>query len=199
MRLQKFRNADGVVEWNGFLIPHIKQDTALEYHIECIRDLLRLSIDPEQIQNVDLLAASIILRTDEEMDDPGHEGKPDKDVFLRVTGAFMDAQTPSTAAIPQSSPQLYNSGVLMDFGRVAADWSPAADGRSQFGAMHYECSTGNQSATSNILSSQNSGAEGLRQACLWIALRQELHASFMNQRAFTFPLSKFDTFHNFCP
>lgn len=50
---------------------------ALTYHTECIKDLLVLSMDPDQVHNDHLLAAAIILRTDEEMDAPLRENPED--------------------------------------------------------------------------------------------------------------------------
>ncbi|KIW26390.1 uncharacterized protein PV07_09489 [Cladophialophora immunda] len=194
VRLQEHKKADDALEWNGLLLPHVEQDSVWEYQNECIRDLLRFSIDPEQIQNVDLLAASIILRTDEEIDTPYHEGKTPKDVFLRVTGAFMEAQTPLVAAIPHSSPQIYsikpatNSAGVLTTGEVAEERSDLRP-KSPLSPTTRELLT----------TAHGSQADGLRQACFWIALRQELHASFMTQQAFTFPLSKFDSFRDFSP
>ncbi|KAG9770666.1 hypothetical protein KCU88_g6579, partial [Aureobasidium melanogenum] len=48
-------------------------------------------------------------------------------------------------------------------------------------------------------SPDESQSEGLRQACFWIALRQELHAAFLNQRKIEFPLSRFDSFRSYSP
>ncbi|KIW99690.1 uncharacterized protein Z518_11103 [Rhinocladiella mackenziei CBS 650.93] len=174
-------------------------DTALEYQNECIRDLLRCSIDPEQIQNVDLLAASIILRTDEEMDTRCHEGRTDKELFLRVTGAFMEAQTPLAAAVPHSPPQPYEALVSKDFEPLTAASDVVGEKTHLEASMHGVYSTSNQQVLPAIPTSQGSEAEGLREACFWIALRQEIHASFMSQRAFTFTLSKFDSFRNLSP
>lgn len=105
IRLQRHRNAAGVIEWQGHRLPGLTEAVALAYHTACIKDLLALSMDPEQVHNDRLLAAAIILRTDEEMDAPLRENPEDQEVFLRMLNVFITAQVPQEgAAIPHSSP-----------------------------------------------------------------------------------------------
>ncbi|XHG07548.1 hypothetical protein AWENTII_010688 [Aspergillus wentii] len=92
IRIPRYRNAAGVVEWQGHCLPDLTEESAVRYHNECIRDLLALSMDPVQIHNDDLLAAAIILRTDEEMDAPLREEPEDHEVFLRMLAVFIAAQ-----------------------------------------------------------------------------------------------------------
>lgn len=103
IRLQRHRNAIGVVEWQGHALPDLTEAVALAYHTACITDLLALSMDPDQIHNDNLLAAAIILRTDEEMDAPLRENPEDQEVFLRMLNVFISAQVPHDAALPHSS------------------------------------------------------------------------------------------------
>lgn len=46
---------------------------------------------------------------------------------------------------------------------------------------------------------QYTQAGGLRRACFCVAFRQELYKSFMNQRPFTIPLSRWNSFRTFTP
>ncbi|KAH8429310.1 uncharacterized protein LDX57_006977 [Aspergillus melleus] len=92
VRLPRHRNSSGEVEWQGHRLPELTEESALDYHTTCIRDLLALSMDPEQVHNENLLAAAIILRTDEEMDAPLREEAEDQEVFLRMLNVFISAQ-----------------------------------------------------------------------------------------------------------
>ncbi len=58
--------------YNGKLLPDLKIDTAVHYHNECIRHLILLSNDPDQVHDENLLAAAIILRFYEEVDGKQH-------------------------------------------------------------------------------------------------------------------------------
>jgi hypothetical protein len=91
-RRPQYRNSDGIIEWNGITIPGLTEETAVYFHNECIKDLIKLSTDPEQVHSQELLAAAIILRTDEEMDAPLRESDCDQEVFLKMLGLFFDAQ-----------------------------------------------------------------------------------------------------------
>lgn len=122
IRLQRHRNAAGVVEWQGHALPELTETVALAYHTACIKDLLALSMDPDQVHNDDLLAAAIILRTDEEMDAPLQENPEDQEVFLRMLNVFISAQVPHAAAIPHSSPSSDRQDVAGGGLRQAAFW-----------------------------------------------------------------------------
>ncbi|KAA8648010.1 uncharacterized protein ATNIH1004_003893 [Aspergillus tanneri] len=103
VRLPRHRNHYGEVEWQGHRLRELTEESALDYHTVCIRDLLALSMDPGQIHNENLLAAAIILRTDEEMDAPLREDPEDQEVFLRMLNVFISAQVPCVES-PWSSP-----------------------------------------------------------------------------------------------
>jgi hypothetical protein len=195
-RLQRYRNAAGVVEWQGHPLPSLSEGSAVYYHNECIKDLLRLSMDPEQIHNETLLAAAIILRTDEEMDAPIHEGEEDTEVFLGMLNMFIEAQVPSVATLPHSSPPVYPSQEeLYGYGVDPVHPTQQSNSPSQ------PLST--PPAPSNILWSYANlpvpRPDGLRQAAFWVALRQELFTSFMKQRPLNFPMSHCDAFRNLSP
>jgi hypothetical protein len=91
-RLPQYRNSDGIIEWNGITILGLTEETAVYFHNQCIKDLIRLSTDPEQVHSQELLAATFILRTDEEIDAPLRESDYDQEVFLKMLGLFFDAQ-----------------------------------------------------------------------------------------------------------
>ncbi|KAE8327718.1 hypothetical protein BDV39DRAFT_214905 [Aspergillus sergii] len=195
-RLQRYRNSAGVVEWQGHLLPNLSEESAVYYHNECIKDLLRLSMDPEQIHNEALLAAAIILRTDEEMDAPLHEGEEDTEVFLGMLNMFINAQVPLVATLPHSSPpvypsqeELYGPGVHL----VHAPQPPDSPSHP----------LSSPTPQTNILWPYTiphvPRPDGLRQAAFWVALRQELFTSFMKQRPLNFPMNHCDAFRNLSP
>ena len=103
-RLRKFRNAAGVIEWRGVVLPNLTQESAVYFHNECIRELLKLSMDPQQVHNQDLLIAATILRTDEEMDASMRDSEDDQEIFLRMLSLFLNAQVRETSALPAISP-----------------------------------------------------------------------------------------------
>ncbi|KAL1981843.1 hypothetical protein VTN96DRAFT_2088 [Rasamsonia emersonii] len=171
-RLPRHRNADDIVEWQGYVLPDLTEESAVYYHNECIKDLLRLSMDPAQIHNENLLAAAIILRTDEEMDAPLRDDSDgDKEVFLQMLSIFLNAQVPSAAAVPHRSGAIY-----------PREMSPMSQPRPV-----------------SVSSTPLPRTDSLRQACFWVALRQEVFTSFMKQRPPNFPLSRCEAFRNFSP
>ncbi|GKZ39167.1 hypothetical protein AbraIFM66950_012004 [Aspergillus brasiliensis] len=106
--LPKYRNLDRKVAWKGTLIPDLTDDTALYYHNFCVKELLSLSGDLNQIHNEDLLAAAVVLRFYEEIDSP-LENNDDKGVLLRILKIFVNAQLPSADAFPCSILEVYHS------------------------------------------------------------------------------------------
>lgn len=66
-RLEKYRTPRGI-QWQDQLLPDLQPETAIRYHNECITHLIRLSNDPEQIHDENLLAAAVVLRMYEEAD-----------------------------------------------------------------------------------------------------------------------------------
>ncbi|KAK5102257.1 hypothetical protein LTR70_010448 [Exophiala xenobiotica] len=163
---QIFRSHTGVVQWQGHVLPNLTEELAISYHNECIRELLQLSLNQKKLYDETLLAAVVILRTDEEM---LHEVE-DKQLFLRIASLFIDAQLPPFLALPHTSPRI--------FYRTAAE-----DAASPPSAQ-----------TNSDLESS-----GLRQACFWTALRQDLHAALLKQQSVKFPLSRCEAFRQLSP
>ncbi|KAB8228946.1 Zn(II)2Cys6 transcription factor [Aspergillus alliaceus] len=195
-RLQRYRNSAGVVEWQGHLLHNLSEESAVYYHNECIKDLLRLSMDPEQIHNEALLAAAIILRTDEEMDGPLHEGEEDTEVFLGMLNMFINAQVPPVATLRHRSPPTYPSQEEVYGHGVQLVHAPQTlNSPSQ--------TISSPSPQTNILWPNTiprvPSPDGLRQAAFWVALRQELLTSFMKQRPLNFPMNHCDAFRNLTP
>lgn len=157
---QVFRSHTGVVTWQGHLLPNLTEELAISYHNECIRELLQLSLNQKKLYDESLLAAVVILRTDEEM---LHEDD-DKQLFLKIASLFIDAQLPLHLALPHASPQIFHP---VPSGNVL---SPAVQTDSEL------------------------ESNGLRQACFWTALRQDLHAAFLKQQSVKFPLSRCEAF-----
>ncbi|KAL2846912.1 hypothetical protein BJY01DRAFT_247102 [Aspergillus pseudoustus] len=171
-RLPGFRNRDGDFGWKDMVIPGLDEDTALHYHNHCIKELLNLSGDLEQINNENLLAAAIVLRFYEEIDSP-LENHDDKGVLLRVLNIFVNAQLPSAAAFPRSLLEIHYSGLSP---------LPESDHNRPFPTQN-----------------NYTEASGLRRSCFWVAFRQELYKSFMTQQPFTLPLSRWESFRALSP
>ncbi|GKZ37417.1 hypothetical protein AbraIFM66950_008940 [Aspergillus brasiliensis] len=78
------------VAFAGRHLPHLGDGLALDYQSRCISHLMSLSADDTEIHNMDLLAASVILRFYEEFDAAlaGGDGK----THLRGTQVFLNAQ-----------------------------------------------------------------------------------------------------------
>lgn len=114
--IQKFKETDGVVKYEGIRLPRLTGDTSLNYHNACIAYLRKLSEDPEQVQDEALLAAAVILRYFEELDVPFTDDGPDTCVpafqmFIHAQSAIslgppsIDNFPYSTSFINQSSLQ----------------------------------------------------------------------------------------------
>lgn len=163
---EMFRSSTGMVEWRGHTLPNLSEEMAITYHNECIRELLRLSNDHQKLCDETLLAAVVILRTDEEM---LHEFE-DKELFLRIASLFINAQLPLHLTLPHTSPQIFHS------------------------TMHSETAPSPLSPITSDLKSS-----GLRQACFWTSLRQDLHAAFLKQQSVKFPLARCEDFRQLGP
>ncbi|KAJ9253551.1 transcriptional regulator family: Fungal Specific TF [Paecilomyces variotii] len=176
-RLPRHRHAAGAVEWRGSLLPDLTEEVAVYYHNECIRDLLRLSVDPEQIHDENLLAAATILRTDEEMDSPLRDGDGDQEVFLQMLNIFINAQVPAvTATSHQPRP-----------GYLEQQINNTTSGMQAFEGMGHPHPA------------QDLHIQGLRQAVIRVALRQELFTSYMKHRPLKFPPFHYEPFRGFSP
>ncbi|KAL4913056.1 hypothetical protein BDW62DRAFT_205941 [Aspergillus aurantiobrunneus] len=170
--LPKYRNIGGGFSWNGTVIQDLNEDTALHYQNHCINEFLSLSGDLEQIHNEDLLAAAIVLRFYEEIDSP-LGNNDDQGVLLRILNIFVNAQLPFAGEFPRSLLEIYHSEASFETNLA----------HSHFDSKHHNYTP----------------AAGLRRACFWVAFRQELYKSFMNQRPFTLPLSRWSSLRSLSP
>lgn len=173
-RNRRYRNDDGKLEWRGHLLPDLDEDVAVFYHNESIRDLLRLSMDPEKLRDELLLAAVITLRNDEEIGFHSDEDQDDQQLFRHLANAFIGAQLPEAMAV-QYGP-FTNIGVYPD------------GGRSQTSTPQPE----------QVQSSTTTG-NALRDACIWTAFRQDVHAAMLNHQPVMFPLTRFEAFRQYHP
>lgn len=140
-------------------------ETVVHFQNECIRELLHVQYDSVEALREEVLAAAIILRTDEEMNIPLCGDTHDRQVFLSVTSAFLRHQA---SQIPSSLPSPFQAqnSELGDLGAVG------------WGVVR---------------------TDGLRQACFWVAFRQELHAAVMQQRSLRISLAPYRDFWNLTP
>lgn len=177
-RLQKYKQPVGV-QWGDYYLPDLTTETTIQYHNECISNLISLSNDPDQMHNENLLAAASILRWHEEVDAPFREDPTtEANMFLTVINIFVNAQAPATPALPHSLP-LLNAATHRD-SLVSEPDSPVT-------------------TTSDNLKPRVIRADGLRQAAFWVAFRQSIYDSFMNQRPINFPLERCIAFRTFEP
>ncbi|KAE8163285.1 hypothetical protein BDV40DRAFT_311860 [Aspergillus tamarii] len=176
----KFISPTGCYTWNGLAIPNLNKSTALHYHDNCIRSLLSLSGDLSRINGEDLLAAAIVLRFYEEIDSP-LENNTDKGVLLRILKIFVNAQLPSPDAFPCSLVETYHKH------------------HHHHRRRHRHFSPVSNSSPTTPPASTHTQSTTLLRACLSIAFRQELYKSFMTQRPFTLPLSRWSSLRCFTP
>lgn len=188
-RNTRFRNARGVPEWAGHPLPELREELAMAYHNDCIRNLLQMSMDPRRLQDETLLAAVIALRTDEELssDTSDDYGGNDQQLFLKILSVFIDAQVPASICLPHSSPEVFPTL----FEEHRGSMNEVSFGISPH-IPHHSASPLNHTDT-------DLGSNGLRQACFWTAFRQELHASFLRQQAVRFPLTRCEAFRQLSP
>jgi hypothetical protein len=171
-------------------------ETALHYHNESITDLLTRSMDPEESRNEDLLAAAIILRYYEEIDRPLRDENQDSELFLRVMSVFIDAQIVNAPLFPHvtangnadlattSKDHFSGHAILPSPENMQSPAASISTPRSQAAKIPED-------------SSWQWRAEGLCQACFWVAFRQEIHSAFLKQRSFNLIISRSDNFGSF--
>ncbi|KAL9082553.1 MAG: hypothetical protein Q9165_008860, partial [Trypethelium subeluteriae] len=191
VRMQKYQGVGGVISWDGETVSDITSETALQFHNKCIKQLLESSKQPDQIYNEDLLAASIILRTDEEMDAPSQDERADDEFFMRVISVFINAQIPVFSNLAGYSPHPDSPATFYDM--APSEHPPFASHPSETMEPLALSSVQSEHVT-NEVDDPLIECLGLRQACLWVALRQELHAALMAQRPINFQLSRCDEF-----
>ena len=180
---------------DGYPVADLTSETALQYHSECIKDLLKRSIDPEQTRDENLLAAAIILRFYEEIDAPLRgDDERDSELFLRVMNVFIDAQIPSVPLVPHSSPIITGPKVGL-ISRYETIPSPEA--------MHSPTlpvvTSPSQNMGGSVDGQSRWRADGLCQASFWVAFRQEIYSAFLKQRPFNHDLSRCEAFRSFSP
>ncbi|KAL2846368.1 hypothetical protein BJY01DRAFT_234623 [Aspergillus pseudoustus] len=85
-RVPRYKAADGIL-YHGQLLPNLTTSSAVEYMLKCIPGLLTFQDvqDPEKQDN--LMAAAIILRQYEEMEEEMEEGETDTDKALLASDA----------------------------------------------------------------------------------------------------------------
>ena len=201
-----------VICYDGSLLIGLTAEATLQYHSDSINDLIRLSDDPEQVHNQDLLAAAIILRLYEEFDtkwfdgqpettDNGIHGQADNEFFLKVTNMFLNAQRPNTPRLPHTSSDTINEDEYRGENLASMSW-PVLDGNeASQGLMRNPSeraaqrpSTSDTDPTPRVVRS-----DGLRQACFWVGFRQEITVSFLKQRPIKAPLNRCSAFRSFGP
>jgi hypothetical protein len=77
-----------VVERHGLLLPKLIKESVVYFH-QCIWDLLRLSINLQQVVYKNLLVVAIILYINKQMDLPLRENKDNQEVFLQILDVFL--------------------------------------------------------------------------------------------------------------
>lgn len=191
--LKKYNADPRNLYYEGHSLSGINKETALHYHDQCIKDLILFSMDPDQTRNENLLAAAIILRFYEEVDAPLRHEERDSEVYLRVTNIFINAHLPAVSEISQDSP-LTHSGIdtLMDADPHFIS-SPVVS-TSSSSAFVTPSNTQGSDCVPHVLR-----ADGLRQACFWVAFRQEIYSAFLKQRPFNLSLSRCEGFRSLNP
>ena len=201
-----------VICYDGNLLIDLTAETTLQYHSDSINDLIRLSNDPEQVHNQDLLAAAIILRLYEELDttwfdgqpettDNGIHGQADNELFLKVTNMFLNAQRPNTPRLPHTSSVANNQDESRSESLANMSW-PVLD--VNVPAQGFTRSLSESPARRHLISETDPTprvvrSDGLRQACFWVGFRQEITVSFLKQRPIRVPLSRCSAFRSFGP
>lgn len=101
-RLPQYRRSDGIL-YQGQLLSHLKDSSAVEYMLKCIPGLAEFPNIQDPTRQENIMAATVILRQYEEMDDESNEGRVDTDYyykdqrvnFLAVTQKIIDSMISS--------------------------------------------------------------------------------------------------------
>jgi hypothetical protein len=176
-RIKSYQGYDGVVRYENRAMPDLNTETALHYHNECIKDLIHTSSGISVMGTEDFLAAAIILRFYEEVDAPLRDEERDSELFRQMAMTFFKTRPDvSSPDYPTTSPAVGSHALDRP---ADVDKSPALQRPSTQ-------TPGGRSWTSE----QPSISDKPHHAPYWVALRQEIHNSFVNQRAFLIPLPK---------
>lgn len=165
------RDPDGNMSWRGYKIPDTKEELPMLYHNECIHNIIRFTSDATNMQDETLLAAVIILRTDEEIGFNTEGEEEDQQLFLNIANVIINAQLPRKLALPHTSLTTFDAA------------SPSS----------------HSIALSALDDEGDLGAAGLRQSCIWTALRQDMHAAMTTQKPVRFPLKRCEPFRRLNP
>ncbi|KAF4552147.1 Hypothetical protein D9617_11g009960 [Elsinoe fawcettii] len=104
-------DSGGSMQWRNYTFTGLGRDAAVHFHNACIRDLLAPSTTADGVQDEALLAAAVILRSDEEIDAPLQaDHAVDSEIFLQVTNVFMENQIPPDADVLNP----YQTGLNVD-------------------------------------------------------------------------------------
>ncbi|KAJ5083031.1 hypothetical protein N7532_012074 [Penicillium argentinense] len=100
-RLPQYSTPKGIL-YRGQLLPHLKKSSALEYMLRCIPDLVRFPEIQNPVHQENIMAATVILRQYEEMDEEMDENELDSDYhddrrvnFLAITQTIIDSMIES--------------------------------------------------------------------------------------------------------
>lgn len=202
VRARRHRNEAGAIQWQEHVLSDLNEELVMQIQNECIRELLELSLDPEQVMSADLLAAAVILRTDEEMDALFREDGADDQVFLGVIHAYIDAQV---ACVVSRVPESGNADSIQSFDHIDSTRSLPSEHNNEspevpsfpvsYESLHHL--SHEFGPYSHSLEANSSRA--LRQACFWAACRQDVHASMYKQKPINFPLEYCNALRSLAP
>ncbi|KAJ5769617.1 hypothetical protein N7520_004176 [Penicillium odoratum] len=100
-RLPKYKTSHGIV-YCGQSLPNLKNSSALEYMLKCIPDLIQFPKTQDPTHQENIMAATVILRQYEEMDEEMDEGDINGNYqvdgrvnFLAITQTIIDSMIAS--------------------------------------------------------------------------------------------------------
>ncbi|KAJ5085066.1 hypothetical protein N7532_009837 [Penicillium argentinense] len=99
-RLPRYKTRHGII-YQGQLLPHLTDSSAVEYMLKCIPGLAEFPSIQDPTHQENIMAAAIILRQYEEMDEESNEGRVDAEHydervnFLAVTQKIIDSMISS--------------------------------------------------------------------------------------------------------
>lgn len=90
----KYKKSDGMIVYDGIELPSLTTNSSIEYFNACIGYLIELSNHAANLQDENLLAASVLLRYFELLDSAFSGEAPER--FLHIFQAFVTSQFGST-------------------------------------------------------------------------------------------------------